>query len=181
MTIEYTLTREDYLQMQLFAASKSPRIVKSRNKSRLLLSIVYVILGVILFFGANDVYAISFFLFGVGWYFYHPFMMRRRYKRHFEKYIDETLANRFDKTVELRFEEDSLMEKSHMGESKVNLTEVTAVYETNDYFYIEFSSGQYAIIPKNRIINLHDFSSFIKGVAARLSVPFHEELDWKWK
>ncbi|MCW3785678.1 YcxB family protein [Plebeiibacterium sediminum] len=181
MTIKYTLTREDYLQMQLFAASKSPRIIKSRNKSRWLLSIVYVALGIVLMINANDVFALTFILFGIGWYFYHPSMMRRRYKRHFEKYIDETLANRFDKTVELSFEEDFLMEKSPMGESKVNLSEVTAVFETNDYFYIEFSSGQYAIIPKDRIMNLPDFSNFIKEMTVKLSAPFREELDWKWK
>jgi hypothetical protein len=49
MKIEYTLEKVDFLKYQLYAASKSASIIKSRKKSRLLLPIVYFVLGVLLF------------------------------------------------------------------------------------------------------------------------------------
>ena len=83
MKIEYTLEKIDFLNYQLYAASQSERITKSRKKSRIRLPIIYFILGLLLFALADLIFAIVFIGVGVAWYFLHPYFMKRRYMRHF--------------------------------------------------------------------------------------------------
>ena len=181
MKIDYTLDREDFLEFQLFAASKSERIIKSRKNSRIRLPIVYLILGVILFFLTDLTFALIFLSIGLIWYLFHPYFMRKRYVRHFGKYIDETLNNRFGKTVSLTFGDDFIQEIDYMGESILKKKEIIEINEIKDYVYLKFSSGESLIVPKNKINNLQEFSNQIKLIASDLSISYNIDLNWKWK
>ena len=119
MRIEYTLEKIDFLKYQLFAASKSERIIKSRKKSRIRVPIIYFILGLFLFALADLIFAIIFIGVGVAWYFLHPYFMKKRYVRHFEKYIDENYQNRFGKSVTLDFDGEYIITTDYLGESRL--------------------------------------------------------------
>ncbi len=181
MRIEYTLEKIDFLKYQLFAASKSERIIKSRKNSRIRLPIVYLILGLLLFAFADLIFALIFIGIGVVWYLLHPYFMKKRYIRHFEKYIDENYQNRFGKTVTIDFDEEHIISSDYLGESKLKIREIAEINEIKDYVFLKFSSGESLIIPKDRLENVNELNNILTKIVSDLSIKHNIDLDWQWK
>jgi len=181
MRIEYTLEKIDFLKYQLYAASKSERIIKSRKKSRIRLPIIYFILGLLLFVFADLIFALIFIGIGFAWYLLHPYFMKNRYIRHFEKYIDENFQNRFGKSVTLAFEGEYIIATDYLGESKLKIKEIAEINEIQDYTFLKFSSGESLIIPKDRIENINEFNSILTKIVSDLSINHNVDLNWQWK
>ncbi|GET23325.1 YcxB family protein [Prolixibacter denitrificans] len=156
MEIEYTLSRTDYIEFQLFAATKSETIRKSRRKARSRLPIIYLILGTILLVLADKVFSILFYLIGVLWYLLYPTLSKKRYLRYYEKYADENFKNRFDTLIKVSFPDDQeLIETVDLeGESKFKTSQIEKIFEINRFFYIKMKSGSHLIIPKYKIENI---------------------------
>lgn len=181
MKIEYTIDRIDFLNFQLFAASKSERILKSRKRSRILVPLVYVFLGVSLLLFSDIIFALIFIIIGFIWYFIHPLYMRRRYVKHFEKYIDENLKNRYGKVITLIFEDEYITAIDYLGESKLRIKEITNISEIPCYCIIKFSSGESLIVPTTKINNIHEFNDLIKHIATNQQIDIIVDSNWKWK
>lgn len=181
MKIEYKLEKIDFLKYQLFAASKSERIIKSRKNSRIRLPIVYLLLGLLLFAFADLIFALIFIGIGVVWYLLHPYFMKKRYIRHFEKYIDENYQNRFSKTVTIDFEGEYIISTDYLGESKLKIREIAEINEIKDYIFLKFSSGESLIIPKDRLENVNELNNILTKIVSDLSINHNIDLDWQWK
>jgi hypothetical protein len=181
MRIEYTLNKVDFLEYQLFAASKSDRIIKSRKNSRIRLPIVYFILGLLLFILSDLIFALIFIGVGVAWYLLQPSFMKNRYIRHFEKYIDENYKNRLGKLVALVFEDEYILASDYIGEGKLKIKEIAEINEIKDYIFLKFTSGESLIVPKNRISNLNELNSVLSKIIAELRIKQDIDLDWNWK
>lgn len=180
MTLEYTLEQPDFLEFQLFSASKSERILKSRRNSRIVLPIVYFILGTLLFVFADIVFGVVFIGIGLAWYYFHPNFTRKRYIRHFEKYLNENYRNRFGKPISLKFGEEFIETADYLSESKMRIREVEEINEIKDYYFLKVSSGESLIIPKNRLNERSDFHQYISKLANDLGIKYNTELNWKW-
>ncbi|MBN1927908.1 MAG: YcxB family protein [Prolixibacteraceae bacterium] len=181
MRIEFTLKKDDFLTFQLFAASKSERIIKSRKNSRIRLPIVYFLLGLLLFVYADLVFALAFIGVGIIWYLLHPIFMKTRYIKHFKKYIDETYKNRFGKPVTLMFDGDYIITTDYLSDSKLKINEITEINEIKEYIYLMFSSGETLILPKERIGNLNELNNLLTSIASRLNINHTIDLNWQWK
>jgi hypothetical protein len=181
MRIEYTLEKIDFLKHQLFSASKSERIIKSRKNSRIRVPIIYCILGLSLFALADLIFAIIFIGVGVTWYFLHPYFMKKRYVRHFEKYIDENYQNRFGKSVTLDFDGEYIITTDYLGESRLKIKEIAEINEIKDYVFLKFSSGESLIIPKDRIENSNELNNILTKIISDLSINHNIDIDWQWK
>ena len=181
MKIEYKLNKANFVEYQLYAASNSENIIKSRKNSRIRLPIVYFILGLLLFLFADLIFALIFIGLGVTWYVLHPYFMKKRYQRHFEKHVEENYQNRFGKVVCLDFEEEFIIATDYLGESKLKIKEITEINEIKDYVFLKLSSGESLIIPKNSITNLNDLKRILTKIASDLNIILNIDLDWKWK
>jgi hypothetical protein len=181
MNIDFNLERKDFIEYQLFTASKSETIINSWKKSRIRIPIVYLILGLFLFVFADKVFALIFFGIGAAWYFLYPSFMRKRYLKHFERYVDENLKNRFGKHVSLIFGEEYIDTIDYMGESKLKINEITEVNEIKSYIYLKFSSGESLIIPKIIINQKNEFNNWIKNLVQKLKIQHNLDLNWKWR
>ena len=180
MKIEYTLDRVDFLEYQLFAASKSELIIKSRKRSRIRLPITYLILGLILFVFTNLLYALIFIGIGITWYLFQPFFMKRRYIRQYEKYIDENYSNRFGEKVTLDFEDEYIIANDCLGESKLKVQGITEINEIKNHIFIKFLSGESLIIPKKRISNLNELNSIVTRITSNLKIKHNIDPEWEW-
>jgi len=180
MTLEYTLEQPDFLEFQLFSASKSERIIKSRRNSRIRLPIVYFILGLVLLVLTDPIFALVFIGIGLAWYFLHPNFMRKRYVRHFEKYLHENYKNRFGKRVSLKFGDEFIESTDYLSESKMRIRELEEINEIKDYYFLKVSSGESFIIPKNRIKEGSEFHEYISKLTKDLEIKYNTELNWKW-
>ena len=181
MRIDYTLSRNDFIKFQLFTASNSETIKKSRRRSRTRIPIIYFILGLILFISGSIVLGLVFIGIGIAWYFLYPVYLKRRYVRHFERHADEHLKNRFGKQVTLNFGDEFIDTTDYIGESKLRTSEITEINEISNYFFIKFSSGESLIIPKPVIQQNNEFTQWLLDQVEKLKINHNTDLNWKWR
>lgn len=181
MTLTYNLDQNDFLQHQLFAASKSDRIRKKRIRSWLILSCSWLLLS-LAFYQAHNTFLANFFLaYGIITLIFYPFYQRSYYKNHYAKFIGDTYKNRFGKTSNIMFTETAIETYDITGEAKINLTQIENVTEIVDYFYLKMKSGGHIIIPKYKINNSSEVREKLKALCDKLSIDFITDLNWKWK
>lgn len=183
MEIEYTLSRADYLEFQLFAATKSETIKKNKRKARNRLPIIYLILGTILLTLSDKIFAIFFYLIGVLWYLLYPVFTKKIYNKHFEKYVDENFKKRFNTRIKASFSDDyDTIETSDLdGESKFITSEIERIFEIKRFIYIKMNSGSYLIIPKYKIDMIDKLRDELKMISQSKNFEVVTELELDFK
>ncbi|MCD2258729.1 YcxB family protein [Psychroserpens luteolus] len=179
MTLHYTLNFDDFLEYQLYASSKSKQHKKNRNKSRLVIPIIYVILGLVMFFLKRTELAILFILFALLWYIFYPLYSKGRYKRHFENHIKEHYKNRIGKENVLTFGDDTdFIETSDFGsQSRIQDSEFDKLIELKEHYFLKLKSELSLIIPKRAVTDHDKF----KKLFTDIDLDYVNELDWEWK
>lgn len=180
MQLEYSLDENDYLQYQLYAASKSKNIKSQRRKS----FIILVILLLVLFFasiksGQSFPYPIVILI--VLLFAIYKWYETKRYINHYRKNIAENYRERFGLISTLIFGENQIIEESKLGESKINYESLSQITEIQDYYFLKLITGQSLIIPKKVIPNQSDFTLKLEEIKDRFNLENNVELDWKWK
>lgn len=178
MNINYQLKNSDFLEYQLYTSSKSKIHKKKRFRSRIIIPILYLLLG-LLFANKNEGYIIGIALAGLGilWFAFYPMYSKWSYKKHFQKHVEENYKNRINKTVEIDFDENSLKVKDFTSESRINGTELKELIETKNHFFIKLTTDLSLIVPKHSIENKMDF----KKRVTELGAEYIDELNWEWK
>ena len=178
MNINYQLTNLDFLEYQLYTSSKSELHKKRRFRSRIIIPIIYIVIGII-FTNQNGKYGIgiAFVVFAILWLVFYPMYSKWRYKRHFQKHVEENYKNRINKPVEIDIDENSVNAKDFTSESKINGTELKELIETKDHFFIKLTTDLSLIVPKHSIDNITEF----KKRVTELGAEYIDELNWEWK
>ena len=181
MKIEFTLTKDDMLQMQLFMASISEQVKKSRKKSKWRVTVVYAVLGILLATTTDTVFGIVFIAFGILWFFFYPGILAKRYEKIYRKNVDENLAKRADKPVELTFGDEFIESKDYTGEAKLNISTIERIDEVRDYCFMKFDSGVGMVIPLNQVSEKDNLIAHLKKMAADNGIAYETDMEWKWK
>ena len=181
MKLEYRLDKEDFLEYQLYAASKSSRIKDQRRKSVLIVHLLFLSLGLI-FYWEGEMFlmycCIASLVISI---IFYPIYLKNYYKRHYKNFIEDTYKNRFGKTTTVSFNDAYIEANSDSGESKIKLTELEAIVEIQGYFYIKLKSGVTLIISKSKLESPHLVKEFLNKIAQNLQVSYLTDLDWKWR
>lgn len=178
MKINYKLTYQDFLEYQLYSSSKSELHRKKRFRSRIIIPILYIILGI--YFANKDegyLIGILFTVLGILWYVFYPLYSKWTYRRYIKKFVEENYKNRINKEVELDFDVSSVSAKDYTSESKINENEIKELIETRDHFFIKLDTDVSLIIPKHAIENKEEFKKRILDFGA----VYVDELKWEWK
>lgn len=180
LTLKYTLEKQDFITQSLFSLSRSEVNRKAWNRARIRVPVVYVILGILMYFATDIKIALVFIIVAVLWYFYSPVFLRNRYSKHYDKTIEEKLSNRFGKEVTVAFNNELLETKDYLGESKLKTSAIETIFEIESHILIRFETGESLIIPK-RGIKVEDLVISLKDLAKELKIEYVEEFDWKWE
>jgi hypothetical protein len=179
MTLTYRLTEDDYLQSQLFIASKSERIKKQRTRRRIWTTIVLLVLSVVCF---NDGFLFYYFLIiGIMSALFHSYYTAFLYKKHYKKNVADIHKYSFNETSNITFTDEAIETADRTGTSKINLTELETISETGSYFYLKLKSGPHLIIPKAQLHNSEDVRTLLTTLSKKLNINFISDLNWKWK
>lgn len=182
MTIEFTLKKNDLLQLQLFLASQSEQIISSRKKSKWRVPLVYAVLGILLAVTTDKDFGIAFLAVGVLWFFIYPDILAKRYVRIYKKNIEENYLNRLNKPpVVLTFNDEYIEEIDYQGESKLKIKEIVRIDQVRDYCFLKFSSGVGLVIPVSRLSDRECFVEYLKNMAAKNGIEYKVDMEWKWK
>ncbi len=153
MELAYSLSRADYISFQLFAASQSNEVKKTKRKFRVRLPIIYLIVGAgLLAYGAM-IMAVAFFVIAGLWYFLSPMYIKKHFEKAYVKYVDEYFKNRFDTPVKISLSSEMIETEDFEGESKLKTSGIEKIVEIKRFFYLKMTSGIYLIIPKYKIEN----------------------------
>lgn len=181
MILKYSLNEFDYLEHQLYIASKSKKIKKQRLRSLLVVSISILIIAYF-FYKDDPIFSIYFFgFFLIITIFFYPMYLGKYYKRHYKNYLLEHYKNRFNKTSTITFKESNFETSSFVGESKINYSVIEDIIEIPNHIFIKLQTGGSLIIPKSNIENPKNVKLELKKLAKKLNIKFVEELTWKWK
>ena len=177
MTIRYELENSDFLAYQLYAASVSEQHKKQRLRSRIIIPIIYMIFGGYLAYNNRDLISgIVFLIMGLLWFIGHPRYARWRYKRHFRKHIEATHKNRVNQPIEIDFNTDHIHAKDITAVSTIKGSELKALIETAQHFFIKLTSDMAFIVPKSAIDN----HSLFKHKILQFGAEYVDERHWKW-
>ena len=123
---ETKIPTTDFLESQLYNSSTSKLSQRNRFRSRLLIPIIYLILGLLLIFkDEKTVIGLILLIMSVIWYILHPFYSFWKYKRHYLKYIEENYKNRINPNTELDITEDSILAKGFTSEVEINRSDLS--------------------------------------------------------
>ena len=178
MKITYILNNLDFLEYQLYSSSKSELIKKKRLRSRYLVFVVYIFIGLfVTYVYDNNIAGGIVGSFGILWFVFYPKYAKWNYKRHFKKQVEENYKNRINKPVEIDFAENSLNVIDFTSESKINGTELKELIETKEHFFIKLTTDLSLIVPKHSIGNQTTFKKHV----TELGAEYVDELNWEWK
>ena len=178
MKLEYELTNEDFLIYQLYTSSKSELHKKKRNRSRIIIPIIYVLFGLYSYYNyKNLVGPIIWIGIALLWFILYPLYSRWRYKKHFEKHIEENYKNRVNQPSQLEFDSDFMDTKDFTSQSKIQYSELKEFIELPEHFLIKLASDLSIIIPKHAVDNVDG----LKSKMSELKIEYVDETNWLWK
>ncbi|WP_185146634.1 YcxB family protein [Chryseobacterium sp.] len=181
MTLQFSLDETDYLNYQLFTASKSRNIIKKRQRNRFLLPVFFIVLGLFPRFDLTERFAQIYILIALLWLLLYPLWEKKMYINHFKKHITEHHKNNFGRTSTLEFEERAIIAKDENSESKISFNEFEQIDEVPSAIYIKLKSGQSIILPKKSANNIDEIKVFLRNLSNDIKIKYIDDNEWKWK
>lgn len=176
MTINYSLSQDDFLEYHLYTSSQSELAKKKRQRSRLLLSVGYTAVGTFFLFQEDKNMGLTFILMGFLWFAIQPYYVRYRYKKHVTAHLKESLKGAIDRLISLTIEEDQITTKDGENEAKFAISELSRFVELPRHYFIEVVNSGSVIIPKSSLTNQNKFTDSLKKVG----LDFADHSGWKW-
>ncbi|WP_107039147.1 YcxB family protein [Brumimicrobium mesophilum] len=177
MEIAYKLTEKDFLDFQMYTASKNERINKKKNKSWILIVAASLILGIYFYFQNNiftSIYCLSFSI--ITGLFYRKYFIWK-HKKHYQNFIKENYSKQFGKPIKLNFGNEYIHSSDKTEEGKFKLSEIEIINETHYHLFLKISPSMSIIIPKRELLDIQSLKKHIAFVGIKINT----ELDWTWK
>lgn len=181
MTISYSLSEDDYLTSQLFAATKSPQVKKVRQKVHLLSIVAYALVALIALLEMKYGLAIMFTVLAVLMLFFYPLYQRRRFLRHYKDYVQENYKTRFGKTTTLEINQAFLRSADEYCDTKILCIGLESIDEIGSLILPNLKDGQTLIIAKDQIAEIDEVRKTLQELAASLGIEYNIDEKWKWK
>ncbi|MBK9984753.1 MAG: YcxB family protein [Saprospiraceae bacterium] len=181
MTYTYIPDENDYLNYLYYATTKSQRVRKKRTMNKLVILFLYFIAGLFLYNSQGPINSGLFFMLCLPMYFFYTYFEKRQYKRHFTKYIKANYSSEIGVNTIIEVNEEGV--SIAVGDAKTTMpwTEIESINETGTLILIEEKNQNAIVIPKQKTNGIADLIAELKGIAASHTIPFNEDLDWKWK
>lgn len=175
-----SLTEDDFLLYQLYASSKSTQVKKARMRSRIVITLSFLILALLFFESQNPLLGYYFIAVGILALLFYPFYQRWKYKKHYLKHIRENYKNRFNVESEMKLNGEFILTSDNSSEGKIKTSEIERIDEMSSHYFIKIKSRQSLIIPKEQVS--HDsFINDISSIVEEHKIKWNKELEWKWK
>ena len=177
MTLEYKINEQDFLDFQMFTASKSDRINKKKRNGWILLTVSSIVVALYFYLNQNTAMTVYFGLVAIACGLFYPRYFKWRYKKHYKTYIRENYSKRFGQVETLELDNNYIFSKDKTGEGKINLSEIERIDETRNHFFLKISTGLSLLIPKKELEGIDELREKFKAIG----LAVNDETNWKWK
>ena len=163
MDIEYEISVDDILALNLYHHQQSP----SARRTRMLLQYGPPVILVIIFLiqasltGGSPVSALPWLFFAGIWVIFVPFSLRRSMRKKVAKLILESQDNRVTGKHKLSLTPDAVTDKTGSGKTKTKWRDVRKLVATNQYLYIYISDTLAHIVPRRAFASEAEFREFV--------------------
>ena len=181
MKIDYKFDENDFLTYQLFVVSKSEFIKRKRKKNNLILSLIFVVFGLLFLIQNKVPLTISFLIIGILWYFIYPLWEKRYYIKYYKGFINENYKDRFGRTATIEFTNDYILGIENGSESKIMTTEIEVINEIPTFIFIMLKGGHSLILAKNKIADSESLKVRLKELANHLQIKYDTDDKWEWE
>jgi YcxB-like protein len=180
MIIELKLDGNDFLAHHLYTASKSDLTKKTRRNNRIMVPIVFCVLGSLFFFQHRIGVGLIYLSIAALWFIFYPLRDKHLYINHYKKFIKERYKVSCNAISTLEFTNDYIFAKDEGTENKILWKEVVEINEISTSIFIKLRSAQSVILPKDKIKDLDLLVSMLKDIAVQKDIKYNIDLNWKW-
>lgn len=170
MEVKYNLTKQDYIDFNIYHVKNSNTIKKSLLIQRYAIPLIFII-SIFLFTILTDIpflYLFTiFFIVSVLWIAFYPKYFVSDAMKRISKMLDESSNKDLLGKHNTIINEEGLTEKSENGENKINWNGVLRIVSTENHFFIYISSISAFIVPKRSFNSQSDqktFYNFVKSM-----------------
>lgn len=172
MNINYELTKQDYIEFNIFHMSYSKSLRKLMFIQRYVISLCFLI-APFMIAKFSDIplgYWLSIFVIVyILWVAFIPKYIQRTMRKRILRLVDEGKNAGMFGNQSLTLDIESIVEIGMINESKTNYVAVEKVVETNDYVYIYTSSIKACVIPNRAFESIDQRTEFINYLNAKVN------------
>lgn len=167
MEIKYELTKDDFLEFNLYHAENSKTVKKTLNIQRYIISIIFIFAAIVMssYLDIPYSFTIPFYLVVfLIWVLFYPKYFKWHIKRNVSKMLDEGKNKGIIGEQSLSISNEGIISISEVGEMKNNWSSVEKIVKTDKIILIYISSISAYIIPIKAFNNEEEVNSFISYV-----------------
>lgn len=178
MKIDYELKKEDYIKFNVDHMERTPSIKKTLFTQRYILPIMFLIVPFVMG-NTKDVsfwyWIIMSATFYIVWAVFYQKYIRWNIGRNVGKLVDEEKDSEMLGHHSILLNEDVMIEKSSLNESKTEYSTIQDIVETKEYVYIYLSSVMAFIVPKRCFKDSSESKDFIDNLKEKKSKALNKE------
>lgn len=166
MEIKFTITEEDYIRFNLFHIKNSKTAMNALKIQRLLIPILYLVVGFVLAEvsdGSHGLWLSIFLVLGLVWFFFYPkyfyYSVQRRVQKMLKEGKNEGILGEHDMVLS----EEGIHDTTSSGETSAKWSNIQNFTEDEHNLYLFNTSLSAYIIPKREIKNIEEFQQFVRN------------------
>lgn len=183
MKLSFNYSEPEFVEYQLYVAAKSPVMQKKRKRNRILVSLIYVGIGLTGLITKNYTFLAMFVGVGVLWYFTFPLWSSKFYAKQYKRFVQAQYKDRFGKEVTVDFlDATNEVELTESGQSVlIYYNEFAEIAETPLDFLIKLKTEMVIVIQKTCTLPTEEVRAILRAIAAREQIDYVDDRNWSWK
>ena len=166
MKLTYQLTQSDLVKFNEYHSAHSAFDKKCRRKYRIFFPIIYLTFSIIFFLFSDYPSTIIFIAFAILWFVFYPLWQKKRYRKHFEKHVAETVGDSLKEPMVVELQDEGIHISDYSGQSLYKYSAVGQIVENESCTYIYFGKGIALILPHDRL-SIDDIKALVVEVEHR--------------
>lgn len=176
MIVRYKLSETDYLNNQLFIASRSERIKRKRRNSLIIVPVAYLALAIFGFLSISNSMGIAFVILSLLWCLLYPKYQAKKYYNHYKSHIAENYKELCETEVTMEIREDVIVCSDSKAESKLKINAIGKIFELPTVYLLNINKASNIVMPRNDQV-----SAFINILITQHDIELHDFISWNWK
>lgn len=172
MTIDYTVTEQDYIAYNLFHYGQSPSV----KRTLLLLRVVFPLLVMIMAFlysRINMYYMVVAVIFSIVWFFVYPHSFRRSLARGVKRIMKEGKGNEFVGEKRLTLGDTHIIFEEGRGTIESKYDAVERIESDQERFYLYLGTVSAYILPLSAFQTKEQKEQFVQILAEKSGIQIN--------
>jgi len=180
LSIQFNYTEQEFIDYQLYIASKSPSQQKRMFRNRWLVSLIYLGIAAVGFFNNNTSQIYIFIGLAILWYVIYPYWAKRFHKKYFTQFILQQNKDRIGNSVTVNLNDDNIQIQENGQEIELPIQQIVEIAELQKIILLRLNTDQVIILHKETNIPTEILIDYLKNLSLKRAIPYVNALNWKW-